>query len=289
MLRSALASGHLYTAIDAFARPPVFDFAARSGVFSARAGDDLQLDGPVEIDAAVNDPDATLVLMANGRAIAEGRGRLAHRAGAEAAVYRIEVRLPSAPGNPPMPWIVSNPIYAGGILEPRAPGVRPEAGDSEVVSSGPGDWHLEHEPRSQGRVSTPGPATVALDYTLGGGMLSGQFVAIAHGAAGLRTKDRLQFRARASQPSRMSVQLRMPAAGADGARWRRSFYLDDQPRDITIFLDDVRPIGATPSARPDLARVTDLLFVVDTTNAHPGTSGHVEISDVRWSGPSGGR
>jgi len=284
-LRSALADGHLYTAIDALAGPPSFDFSARSGLFSARQGDDLTLGGPIEIEAHANAPDATVVLFANGRVVAESRGRLQHRAEPVAAVFRVEVRLPSAPGEPPIPWIVSNPVYAGGIVDPRPPVVRAEAGESAPVTSQPGDWSMEREPRSQGHITSSGPGAVTLDYTLGNGPASGQYIAIAHRASGVGTWDRLQLRARAAHPMRVSVQLRTPAA-PDGARWQRSVYLDEAPRDITVFLDDVRPIGPAPTARPDLAGIDTLLFVVDTTNAHPGTSGWVEFSEVRWSRPA---
>jgi len=285
MLRGALAAGHVYTAIDALARPPSFEFSARSGAFSAKAGDGLPLDGPVTIESRVNDPDATLVLLERGRVVAESRAALSYRGSAEPSVYRVEARLPSAPGNPPLPWIVSNPIYVGSGFEPRVAAVRAEAGKSQAVTAGPGDWTVERDARSQGRAGTPSPDIVALDYTLGGGVPSGQYVALTHAAPGLPAWDRLQFRARATRPSRMSVQLRAPV-GPDGARWQRSFYLDTDPRNVTIFLDDMRPIGAPASARPDLARVDTLLLVVDTTNSMPGTSGRIEISEVRWSAPA---
>ena len=32
---------------------------------------------------------------------------------ADAAVYRVEIMLPGNPGEPPVPWMVSNPIYVG--------------------------------------------------------------------------------------------------------------------------------------------------------------------------------
>jgi hypothetical protein len=281
-LRKALAAGHLYTAIDALAGPPSFEFLARSGPFTAQAGDELTLGGPIEIEAGVNADDATVVLFANGRAVAESRSVLRHRTDPVPAVFRVEVRLPSAPGDPPMPWIVSNPIYAGGIVDPGPPVLRADAGESAAVTDEAGGWTLEHELRSRGEVTRAAHGTVVFDYTLGQGAASGQYVAIAHHATGLGAWDRFQFRARAAHPMRISVQLR--ARG--GARWHRSIFLDEDTREVTVFLDDVRPIEPTPAPRPDLATIDALLIVVDTTNAQPGTSGRVEVSEVRWSRPA---
>jgi hypothetical protein len=59
-------------------------------------------------------------------------------------------------------------------------------------------------------------------------------------------------------------------------------YLDAEPRDITVFLDDVRPVESGAGWHLDLAKADSLLFVIDTTNTRPGTSGHVRIEGVRW-------
>ena len=97
----------------------------------------------------------------------------------------------------------------------------------------------------------------------------------------LASHDRLIFTARASRPMRLSVQLRVPRSTA-GERWQRTFYLDEMPKAVTVYFDDVRPRGPTSAARPDLAAVQSVLFVVDTVNAEVGASGQIWIDDVRY-------
>ena len=57
---------------------------------------------------------------------------------------------------------------------------------------------------------------------------------------------------------------------------------DGTPRAVTVFFDDVRPAGATAQRRLPLSDVRDVLFVVDTVNAKPGTSGQIWIDDVKY-------
>jgi hypothetical protein len=86
------------------------------------------------------------------------------------------------------------------------------------------------------------------------------------------------FTARASRPARVSVQLRFARDG--GFRWRRSFYADGSGREVRIPVDRMRPADG-PSARPPASRATSLLFVVDLTNAAPGTEGTLSLENVR--------
>ena len=39
--------------------------------------------------------------------------------------YRVEVSLPGAPGQPPIPWLLSNPIYVGERPTPATAGSAP--------------------------------------------------------------------------------------------------------------------------------------------------------------------
>jgi len=280
-VRGALAAGHFYTALDALATPPDLDFSARSGAFSARAGDDLALAGPIDIDARVNAPGAVVALFENGRRVAEGPRAIRYRAPGRPAVFRVEVRLPGAPGTPPIPWILSNPIYAGGPVDPRRPIPRADASETLDVGGRAAEWRIEREPRSAATLTAEGESALDLDYTLAASPAANQYVALVHPAARLETCDRLQFRASADKPMRLSVQMRAPTRPG-GQRWQRSVYLDTEPRDITVFLDDVRPVESGSSWYPDLSKADSLLFVVDTTNTRPGTSGHVRIEGVKW-------
>ena len=122
-LLRALKAGRVYTAIDALATPAPFEFSARSADLTARMGDELKINGPIALEArAAGPPGAEIALLRNGEVVLTTEAHtLRHTAPAEPAVFRVEVRLPRAPGDPPVPWIVSNPIYVGGVAgEPRA-------------------------------------------------------------------------------------------------------------------------------------------------------------------------
>jgi hypothetical protein len=49
---------------------------------------------------------------------------------------------------------------------------------------------------------------------------------------------------------------------------------------IRIPFAELRPVGASP-ARPDPGDIDALLFVVDTVNAVPGSSGSVWVGEIR--------
>ncbi len=282
-LRAAIAAGHLYTAIDALATPAAFEFGATSGPFSAHAGDDLTLGGPVRVEARVNAPAGRIALIENGRRVAEGTREVRYQAPERPAVFRVEVMLPGSPGQPPVPWIVSNPIFIGGLLSERRAIVRPEPTQLVPIEARSSDWSVEHETSSQATVAGDGARALDLQYTLGTRPVASPYVAFVHAADHPSAYDRLQFRVQADRPMRISVQLRVPTR-TGGERWQRSVYADQQPRDITVFLDDVRPIGETSRWTPDLSKVDSLLFVVDTTNTRPGTSGRIRLEDVKWAG-----
>jgi hypothetical protein len=90
--------------------------------------------------------------------------------------------------------------------------------------------------------------------------------------------NRLMFTARADRPMRVSVELRTTR----GDRWHRSVYLDQQPRAITVFFDELTPRGMTTPAQPDLVGVDTVLFVVDTVNSKPGSSGQFWLDEIRY-------
>lgn len=279
---TALTRGRLYTAIDGVATPPNFDFVARSGRHSARQGEPLDLDGPLVVDIGSNAPGgSSIVLFRDGEVVARGGARTLHQALPPGpAVLRAEVWLAGTTEKPPLPWIVSNPIY---VSRPaQLPLRRPIATQDRPVNEstvGAG-WRIEQHPGSSGAIE-PEPERLRVRYSLGGGTTGDQFIALAITApALLRQFDRVSFRGAAARPMRLNVQLRR-LAGSDGQRWRRSVYLDQQPRDVTIFFDEMRPAGRTDTLRPDINNISDLLFVVDTTNAIAGQSGMFSIDALR--------
>jgi hypothetical protein len=101
----ALRSGHHYSALDALASPPTFEFTGRSAASVASEGDVLPADRPVALEVRAGAPaGARLALLRDGVSILEtSRPRLTFSAPGERAVYRAEVQIPNAPGVPPVP------------------------------------------------------------------------------------------------------------------------------------------------------------------------------------------
>ena len=301
MLGDAIRAGHLYTVIDALASPPAFRFAARSGTHVAEAGDDLPVADAAVLEAEVAPvPGVSLVLRRNGRVVAasdSGRLRFDHAPSRATTVYRVEAKLPDAPGSPPVPWIVGNPIFVGPALPRVRATVTPSpAEDSEIVFDG-GDaraWHVERDPASRARldIQQPGwsadarreghggsPVALTLSYGLSPGAPAGQYAALAVGVGQGRLQrfTRLRFRAAADAPMRVSVQLRVPTSGT---RWLRSVVLGSDPQVTYVPFAEMTPIDRAPAPIP-LREVDSVLFVVDTTNTPPGRRGTVWIGDVR--------
>jgi hypothetical protein len=226
----------------------------------------------VEVDAP---PGSRIVLLHNGqeRAAAEAP-RLRHRAPAAPGAYRVEVYVAGAPGNPPVPWIVSSPLYVGlPTVEPPPPVY--DAGELATTDQ----WAVEHAADSSAAVSIT-PEGVELRYELGAGGTS-PYAALVHPVAVPPGTRAISLRAKAERPMRLSVQLRSPGDGGAGLRWRRSIYADPSERTVTLALADFQAVPGTSAPLP-LADIDSLLLVVDTVNTDPGTAGQFEVGEVRW-------
>ena len=120
-------------------------------------------------------------------------------------------------------------------------------------------------------------------YQLGGGRATNQFAALVGAiAGGLTSYSSVTFTGHADHPMRVAVQLR-PAGRNNPPRWQRSVYLDESPRTITVGFADMQPVPRTVTAPVPLATIDALMFMVDTNNTAPGTSGVVTIGAVVWS------
>jgi hypothetical protein len=292
-LLAALRAGHVSSVVTALAAPARLDVTASSGEYRARAGDPLPLDGPVHIAAHLEGPPGTeLVLLRRGQPLVVASAPdLQFTAPAEPAAYRVEARLPAAPGSPAVPWVVSNPIYAGiqavsAVPPSHGPGVPVRVLYTDGPTTG---WRVERSPGSVGAIDTTGAiggTQLMFRWGLAGGVPQGQFAAaVLPTPGGVAPANRLVFKARASQPMRVSVQLRAGGEGA-GQRWRRSVFLDEAPREVTVWLDEITPVGDTRSYRPDFAAIDSVLFVVDTVNTRPGTTGTVYLDEIRLEQPA---
>jgi hypothetical protein len=284
----AIRRGRVYTTIDGLATPGWLSFTAVSGSERFTAGDVVRRPVPLDLQVESNAPaGARIVLLKNGAPEAEASGAmLRHRAAAGPAVYRVEVYLPDAPGAPPVPWMLSNPIYAGVAHGEEMP-QRPPATDSAVqYDNGQAeDWTVNTSPRSQAALDVlplTGDRQLSMRWALGGTRSESPYAALVMPAGpALTGYDRLTFTAGADRPMRLSVQLHVPTDKGD-ERWARSVYLDEAAREITVFFDEMTPRGLTSQRRPVLGLVRSVLFVVDTVNTAPGTAGQFWIDDVAY-------
>ncbi len=262
---SALRTGRVYSAIDALATPPVLEFTLKDSLFVART----------------NAPGGgTIVLRRDGRIVSQQSvPELTFDSKGEQGSYRVEVHLSNAPGDPPVPWIVSNPIY----VHPDGWGVAPAAAEplpptiSLSIQGGP--WHTETDDTTTARVLQPQPPNgpAVFSYRLGAGDRAGQYAALVIGVGTALTERRhLAVRAQASHAMRVSVQARHPQSGE---RWERSIYVDAEARDIIIPFSDMSPVGTSGAFDP--GRADTVMFVVDLTNANPGSAGEITIHDLR--------
>lgn len=290
-ITDAIRRGRVYSVIDALAGPGSLSFTARSGSRSAQMGDAIPIDGDVLLRASANaPPGTTLVLLQDGQRVHEVTdGVLETNGGQDAAVYRIEAYTSGAPGEPPVPWLVSNPIYAGLAPPPAARPATPEPVsripartgeaaaeqgplDTSVVQTGP----LTDDARARAFAGDP---AISWNMALSPGPPIGQFAAVAVPiTGGLAAHDRVRFRVSASKPMRVWVQLRAPVGNTE--RWGRTFYAGPEERLIDLAFETFRAIGVTSSPRAPLHRVDSLLFVVDTLNTLPGTNGSLHIFEV---------
>ncbi len=292
----ALRAGHAYSLINALAEPAWMRFTAASGGHVAGVGDALALDGPVTLRVETRaPPEALVTIFRDGKAFRIGDGTpLVEVQPAEPAVYRVEVRLPGAPGSPPVPWMLSNPIYVGRSAFPAGAQSDADRRDADSAVAAVAALY-ENGTTVPGAIERSAEASGALDvvsasvgnqlkfrYALGGRASLSPYVAIVIPAGPrIADYDRLIFTARADRRMRLSVQLRLPG-GREGDRWQRSVYVDDTPRRITVYFDEMSSGDSAVRARPVLPSVDSVLFVVDTVNTALGTSGQLWLDEITY-------
>jgi len=276
---AALKRGAVYSAIDALASPAALEFRARANGRQAHEGERLTPSATGATFSAHTNAGtgAVIVLRKDGAVLTQHPGPAINVDGVGEGTYRVEVYLSSAPGAPPIPWIVSNPIYVrpDDWGTPRSTAVSPPT-ITRNIQGGP--WHAEKDEQSTAHIAQTDPtAPVQFTFRLGSGDRPGRYAALGIGVGkALTERTHLGFRAHASRPMRISVQVRHPQSGD---RWQRSIYLDARPRDVIVRFADMAPIGS--SGTVDLALADTVLFVVDTTNTLPGTQGTFTVENLR--------
>jgi hypothetical protein len=271
----AIRKGMVFTAIDALAGPALLDFHVDAGLDQIPMGGALPDDSDVTIVArALVPPGAQLVLLRDGREVARGHDEIRRGLTEAHGAYRVEIRLPGAPGTRPVPWVVSNPIRFGAGLDGDhgAGGARGAQGPAGAGGIRPFPWRIEKDASSSGILRST-DQDVALEYKLGEGPRNSQFVALATDLQ-RQAFSAIDLSLAGSRPERVSVQVRR----ADGGRWGRSFYVDPAGTNLRIPLSTLRPIGGSGGPAISSTDVTSILLVLDLTNAAPGRSGILRVS-----------
>jgi hypothetical protein len=276
-LLSSLKAGRFYTIVDAVATgATTLEFNARSEEHAAGQGSVLRGGGIASFSVRAAVPDGgSIVAYRNGVDIARRQGSsLEFRSGALGA-YRVEVQVPGAPGQPPVPWLVSNPIFRLAPVSPPTP--TPSVGVFEIPATA---WRIEKDAGSEGTLRADGNGgEVVFGYRLRPGPRVSQFVAVAADLPrDLPPFDTIQFTARSANPVRLSVQLRF--ARDRDARWQKSVFMSSTPTPTRVAVADLRRADG-PERRPDPRRATSMLLVIDLTNARPGDAGTVHLADLR--------
>ena len=266
-----IRTGAFYSAVDALAGPA----ALRVGA----------MDGRIAVDAQAPS-DAQITLFRDGAVVTRAQGaRLEQEA--QPGVYRVEVTLPDSPGMPPVPWLVSNPVYVGRDAAPPVPpstdGTPARTFTTLYDGGEPRGWTIEKSAASDAAMDIIGalPGTqLLLRFAISGTPADSPYAAFVMPAPDIAMYERLVFAARANRPMRLSIQLRAP--GGEGQRWQRSVYLDQMLRTVEVRFAEFRPIVPTTSATPVLSQVDSVLFVIDTVNTKIGSNGQIQIDDVKF-------
>jgi len=277
LILDALRESRVFSAIDAVARPAFIDFRAAAGGGEAVMGQVLPFAADASVTVRSTLPDGgRIILLRDGQEVAQSFSGELREPARVPGTYRVEVTAPGAPGTPPVPWIVSNPIY----LKELMPEPQPPAPTYSSVANVSDPGTVEKDPGSLVALSTADGRRV-VEFTLAAGQRASQYVAIALTLPPTTPSfDALTFKGRSSAPMRVSVQFRFDSAG--GARWGRSIYLDHEAGRVTVPLASLVPVDDRSVAPPPSA-ASSILFVVDLTNARPGQSGRFEISEVALS------
>ena len=265
-LMAAIRSGRVFTLVDAIAAPGFL-------------GIETDATGNTRVDYGIGD-GGELFMVRGGRdslplqAGPAGQYRLPRDE--MTGVVRFEVRVPNAPGTPPVPWIVGNPIY---FTPPAVDTPTSSAAEVPMPIATDSQWHVEKDPETRATIAASA-TEVKLDYTLAGGTRRSQFAAAVTDFQGhAATFKAISFSIAGLHPARVSVQLRYPNGG--GERWAKSIYVDNERREVTVPLAEMVPADFQKGTAPDTTIARSLLFVVDLTNAVPGDANAITVRDIR--------
>jgi hypothetical protein len=276
LVLEAVRGGRTFTAIDAIASPARLDFAANTGAVAIPMGGVVPgtADAARFVVKAALPRGGTLALLRDGVIVRETTEPSLEYSSRDPGAYRVEVRVAGAPGNPPIPWIVSNPIYR---FSGTSPANTPPSSHSPETGLEPAAARAWRAEKSEGSSAVPRASSAAAQLTYRLGTDTSPFAALVTDFAVPQAFSRIAFRGSASRPMRVSLQLRFGADG--GARWRKSVYLDTREREVVVPVDSLRAADR-PGALPSIVRASSLLFVVDSVNTAPGEEGSFSIHQL---------
>jgi hypothetical protein len=293
-LLDAIRAGRVYTAVDAWAGPPSFELAIAPGTNRSATGE------PVvdELRIRSNAPETYVTSVWNaGRKLAEKTERAFVLPVGRTGAFWAEIRDPGRPRGPA--WLTSSALFVAEKGLPRS-------GENERTAPGPGTaplrspstsqplwdgrtlihWNTEADPTSQAMIDVAprlnGGTELRLRFALSGGSDVGQFAgATVDTPQGVADFDRVTFNVRAEHPMRISVQVRVEVSGAEPERYQRSIYVDTDDRMQSVSFADMSPVGATQAGHVPQGGVRTIMFLVETPNTKPGTTGRVWIREPR--------
>jgi hypothetical protein len=273
-VEAALRTGRSFSIVRAMAWPASLEFSATVTGSVLQMGDTAPAGSPAVFQARVPEaPGARVAILCNGVEVTAGRGRVSYRTDAPTSC-RVEVYYPGRS----TPWIVSNAIA---LTEPAAPALSATASGARTELTNLNDvgrWAIERDATSTGALAVDG-SDLKFSFALGEGKPAGQYAAMSAALDGSTTYDRVELTARADQPIRFWVQLRLPS-GKDGLRWERSIYVDSTPRTISLPIKSFAPVDKPSSMQPVAVRLRSLLLVIDTVNSRPGRRGTIWLSAI---------
>lgn len=280
---SALRAGHLHSTVDGLARGMTLRFSSTQGSRTAREGDRLPPGTePVVLQVAWTAPAGSQARLLNAGQLVQNSpvSPLTWTVPPDRAAYRVEVQAPGDAATRHL--IVSNPIYVGWPPDgptPAAPPAPRASAEGRVLALG--EAQLERSASAVAALDhdAPGRAPrLTLRFGLGGTKADAPYAAAAFdlGPAGLGAATHVRLTAQANPAMRVSLQLR----DAEGHRWRRSVYIDEQGGSVDVPLETFRAVGGERRRLQVGQAATTLLLVVDTTNTAVGGSGQLRMTNV---------
>ncbi len=254
---AAIRAGHVFSVIDAVASPGLLN---------------IERDRTAVVARALAPAGAELVMFHEGSEVARTSApELRWESGGASGPYRAEVRLPRAPGEPPVPWLVSNEIFTT-VASPK-PAIGFEVAWAGALEP-PMPWRVEKDSASSETLQPTTSGVMALYHLASVSFPASPYVALATDIRD-RAFTAVEAALTSDRPMRISVQVR----AGDKGRWGSSVYVDSADRLFRIPLAAMRSLdGDVPL--PPSAALTSVLLVVDLTNASPGSSGRFTVRSL---------